>query len=326
VHDTTLVPFSLSHKKIAIGSYVSMYGYPGIWGETITRTEWKIAGYEQWMYKIDGSIDHGNSGWWAFNNSGELLGIPTAVASDNASIGYMIPIKRIEEFLLKKTPSYEIYTEKMDHNFVDFIQQKQSYLPGASKYSLKNIFIKNPRPYWFQLKSTMMSRDKKMLYWTFSDAYDRVKFNFVCTDDAWKVLGWQARLSGILEEQKLYPNWDIRAIDDPDFLTVYSSAKWYNPSIVMYYKKYDACYIDMDYPDIKKDSKSLERALRFVKQAITFREKYILKAEQHNSFFNVKNTNANTRIIRSIDRNGAESLSLWFEIEKGKWLNGSIEW
>ena len=39
VHDTTLVPFSLSHKKIAIGSYVSMYGYPGIGGETITRTE-----------------------------------------------------------------------------------------------------------------------------------------------------------------------------------------------------------------------------------------------------------------------------------------------
>lgn len=36
---TTLIPFVLSHNKIAIGSYVSMYGYPGIGGETITRTE-----------------------------------------------------------------------------------------------------------------------------------------------------------------------------------------------------------------------------------------------------------------------------------------------
>lgn len=63
-----------------------MYGYPGIGGETITRTDGKIAGYEQLMYKIDGSIDHGNSGGGAFNNSGELIGMPTAVASDNASI------------------------------------------------------------------------------------------------------------------------------------------------------------------------------------------------------------------------------------------------
>lgn len=38
------------------------------------------------MYKIDGSIDHGNSGGGAFNNSGELVGIPTAVASDTLSL------------------------------------------------------------------------------------------------------------------------------------------------------------------------------------------------------------------------------------------------
>ncbi len=85
-HTNSLSPFVFASSKIAIGSYVSMYGYPAIGGETITRTDGKIAGYEQMMYKIDGSIDHGNSGGGAFNNSGELIGIPTAVASDNASI------------------------------------------------------------------------------------------------------------------------------------------------------------------------------------------------------------------------------------------------
>jgi S1-C subfamily serine protease len=42
-HTNTLTPFVLSSSKIAIGSYVSMYGYPGIGGETITRTDGKIA-------------------------------------------------------------------------------------------------------------------------------------------------------------------------------------------------------------------------------------------------------------------------------------------
>ena len=61
-HIRSLQSFSLANSKLAIGSYVSMYGYPGIGGETITRTDGKIAGFEQFMYKIDGSIDHGNSG------------------------------------------------------------------------------------------------------------------------------------------------------------------------------------------------------------------------------------------------------------------------
>lgn len=38
-HTSSLVPFTLASSKIALGSYVSMYGYPGIGGETITRTE-----------------------------------------------------------------------------------------------------------------------------------------------------------------------------------------------------------------------------------------------------------------------------------------------
>jgi len=66
------------------------------------------------MYKIDGRIDHGNSGGGAFDNSGSLVGIPTAVASDNSSIGYMIPITRIRDFLAQKTNNYETFTEPID--------------------------------------------------------------------------------------------------------------------------------------------------------------------------------------------------------------------
>jgi hypothetical protein len=42
-HTNSLSPFVLSPAKIPIGSYVSMYGYPAIGGDTITRTDGKIA-------------------------------------------------------------------------------------------------------------------------------------------------------------------------------------------------------------------------------------------------------------------------------------------
>lgn len=62
--DFSSVPVDLNsniQKPISIGQTVVIYGYPTIGGETITRTEGKIAGYQNPVYKIDASIDHGNS-------------------------------------------------------------------------------------------------------------------------------------------------------------------------------------------------------------------------------------------------------------------------
>ncbi len=166
-HNNSLTPFTLSTTKLSIGSYVSMYGYPSIGGETITRTDGKIAGYEQTMYKIDGSIDHGNSGGAAFNNSGELVGVPTAVAADNASIGYMIPVPRIRSFLTKRTDNYELYTTPLDTNFIKFLKRNQVYTPNKSILKWNGLIAKNPRPFGFFLKSSMVSSDNTMMSWLF---------------------------------------------------------------------------------------------------------------------------------------------------------------
>ncbi len=218
------------------------------------------------MYKIDGSIDHGNSGGGAFNNSGELVGIPTAVASDNASIGYMIPVKRIQEFLSKKTNNYEIYTHTMNQSFIQFLARNQSYNPNLASYHWNDLFVKNPRPYGFILKSSMVSADNTMMNWTFADAYDRVHFSISCTDDAGDILGWQARKNGFETEKKLNPTWNMKMIDDDEYLTIYSSKKDYKSSVVVYYKAYDACFGDIDYLDARKDAKSLDKAIRFLKK------------------------------------------------------------
>lgn len=324
-HTNLLQSFSLATAKLAIGSYVSMYGYPGIGGETITRTEWKIAGFEQFMYKIDGSIDHGNSGGGAFNNSGELVGMPTAVASDNASIGYMIPVSRIQEFLSKKTSNYDIYTHKKNTAFIEFIKRNQYYSSNRSSYIWNNLIVLNPYPYGFQLRNTMISSDNTLIQWSFSDKYERVKFMISCTNDAGSLLGWETRLNGFEAEKKQYPTWDLNLTNDENYLTIYWSNKWYKSTVTIYYKGYDACFADIDYPDIKKDTKSLKKALQFLKKQVSFSGSYNLKQSQSNQFFEIKNAPNSIRVIRSIDTTWNESIVLGFEVPEWNWMNAVIE-
>lgn len=73
--------------------------------------------------------------------------MPTAVASDNASLGYMVSIKRIQEFLSKKTTNYDIYTEDLSPEFIEFIKRNQSYDSVSPKYTWNNLTVRNPRAY-----------------------------------------------------------------------------------------------------------------------------------------------------------------------------------
>ncbi len=70
---------------------VFVIGYPGIAGDTVTATEGKISGFLDedgdnqfdW-FKTDVLVNQGNSGGSAVNDSGELVGIPTALLRDQA--------------------------------------------------------------------------------------------------------------------------------------------------------------------------------------------------------------------------------------------------
>jgi Trypsin-like peptidase domain len=139
--------------RIRIGAPVFMYGYPGIGGENITRTEGNIAGYEEPYYKIDGAIDHGNSGGGAFNRYGELLGIPTRVASDNAVIGYMIPTRTVRDFIAGKTAEYTPVSLPVPKDFKDFIRVSQA--GDRSKDIINDLNIKTLSLKKYGLKFSM---------------------------------------------------------------------------------------------------------------------------------------------------------------------------
>lgn len=75
--------------KLELGDVVSIFGYPGIGGETVTFTAGSVAGFtsEQsvgqrraWI-KTDAVIAGGNSGGTAVDDDGKLVGIPTQAAA-----------------------------------------------------------------------------------------------------------------------------------------------------------------------------------------------------------------------------------------------------
>ncbi len=74
---------------LELGDVLSIFGYPGIGGETVTFTSGSVAGFtgeanvkerRAWI-KTDATIAGGNSGGTAVNDDGALVGVPTQAAA-----------------------------------------------------------------------------------------------------------------------------------------------------------------------------------------------------------------------------------------------------
>ncbi len=75
--------------ELELGDIVSIFGYPGIGGETVTFTSGSVSGFTRqkdvtpgraWI-KTDATIAGGNSGGTAVDHHGHLVGIPTQAAA-----------------------------------------------------------------------------------------------------------------------------------------------------------------------------------------------------------------------------------------------------
>jgi S1-C subfamily serine protease len=73
-----------SSDDMHVGDHISIFGFPGIGGETITYTSGNFAGWTNedqvgdraWM-KLDATIAGGNSGGMVADDSGHIVGVPT---------------------------------------------------------------------------------------------------------------------------------------------------------------------------------------------------------------------------------------------------------
>ncbi len=73
------------------------------------------------------------------------------------------------------------------------------------------------------------------------------------------------------------------------------------------------------------DYKSVNKAIHFLKNGVSFNMHYQLKDTHSNFYFQSPHLEKDTRIIRSIDKFGAESVLIGIEIETGNWMNAVIE-
>ncbi len=92
-------PLALSSRKLERGETARVYGYPANGGQTITLTEGKVSGFDKNHYKIDANIDAGNSGGGAFDKDGKFIGIPYVASVGYSTLGYIIPVSMIQDFL-----------------------------------------------------------------------------------------------------------------------------------------------------------------------------------------------------------------------------------
>ncbi len=83
---------------VRIGDELSIIGFPGLGGDTVTLTRGSVSGFlpEEGWIKTDAEINPGNSGGTAINREGQLVGIPTQVTleTDNlpGKIGLVRPV------------------------------------------------------------------------------------------------------------------------------------------------------------------------------------------------------------------------------------------
>lgn len=87
----TVMPVGDS-ATVHIGDELTILGFPGIGGGTVTLTRGTVAGFLPDWLKTDAEINYGNSGGAAINAAGELVGVPTAGSSDESS-GTRLPGK-----------------------------------------------------------------------------------------------------------------------------------------------------------------------------------------------------------------------------------------
>ncbi|MFN8523803.1 MAG: trypsin-like peptidase domain-containing protein [Chloroflexota bacterium] len=95
-----VVPLGNS-DSVQIGDPITIIGYPGLGGNTVTVTRGIYSGpfrrtpTDPPYFKTDTEINRGNSGGTAINAAGELIGVPTAGRSDQETSGKLGLIRPI---------------------------------------------------------------------------------------------------------------------------------------------------------------------------------------------------------------------------------------
>lgn len=297
-----------SEKKYKIGSPLIIYGYPGIGGATTTRTAWRIAWYDEPFYKIDGIIDRGNSGGGAFSLSGELVGIPSRLITDNASLGYMIPTSTVLSFLAKKTAGYTKYIEPLDTAFRAFLTKKYSEV--ASNYVFRNgiVSIGNMRKYGVKfVKNTVTNASDSQVFLTFLHEKKKTQFYLMCGKVAWSSASmpyWKEEMS---------KDSEIVASNRARFTTVREYAQKDQYSYMIFDTKSPCFIIPATLIDPKKDSVFLSDLERFFDEGFSTETRFDMSGGFSGSLFSLPKVPEKVLVVEYPNLVGKSTVGIYLE-------------
>lgn len=135
-------PFLSYHTSILpeIGDKIEISGFPGIGGETLTKTEGQVSGYEEreetTHLKTDATISSGNSGGTAKDLKGNFLGVPSYLRSDISSLGYIIPLQEVEKWITANLNQAPLQNT-VAINLLNLLLQQTDASEQNQKYSSK---------------------------------------------------------------------------------------------------------------------------------------------------------------------------------------------
>lgn len=300
-------------KIINIGAKVVVYGYPGIWWDNISRTEWNVAGYEEPFYKIDWAIDHGNSGGWAFNKFGELLGIPTKVSSDNAVIGYMVPVMTIIDFIRKKTKWYTKVSLKVPEDFKKFIKDSQIGERSTDSINDSNIKTVSLKKFGLTFLGKLDSVNT-FLYWMSMSNLWESSVSFACYWFGWDLplSELDLRLSG--DSIKKYKETKTIIGDKWQYLmrTLESLLSSENKDLINIYDTKNTCAMTINRINVKKNKKIIDQAISFLISGITFKKAFPQTKWFTTQLFNIGRLPAGISIKESPNQGGDTSIELGY--------------
>jgi S1-C subfamily serine protease len=311
--DLPIAPI-FQEKRVNIWANLVIYGYPSIGGENITRTEGKVAGFEDAFYKIDGAIDHGNSGGGAFNKYGQLTGVPSRVSSDNAVIGYMIPITTIHDFLAKKTKGYKKSALTATKSFKDFIRVSQ--IGERSKDIISDINIKTLSLKKFGLKFGLkLDGTRSFLY----------SFNLSNLSEN-ALLFWCFQLSGDLSLAELdeRDEWEnIKKYKKTTEPITTSNGRFlveqYESLVatdgrdkVNIYDLDTTCAAYLPWVSIKKDMDKIQKAIAFVTSGVTLKKTHKKTTSFDAAMFHIETLPFGISLATSPGYGGDDSIMLGY--------------
>lgn len=135
---------------------VQAIGYPGIWWDTLTTTNWTVAGtikYNGFTYiKTDTTIAPGNSGWPMISANGKQIWLNTfGISSSAESLGYGLLMSEAKSFIDKyKNTAPDIVNSEVDlgkyTNAIDQINKQQKIQLPWVTYTI---------PAWYEIKNTI---------------------------------------------------------------------------------------------------------------------------------------------------------------------------